>query len=153
MNYHTLERTQFVPSDIDTVWEFISSPKNLKTITPDYMGFDITSKSLPEKMYPGMIISYTVSPLLGFKLNWMTEITHVKENEYFVDEQRFGPYALWHHQHHIKEVEGGVEMRDIVTYKLPFGILGRLMQKIMVRSKLEQIFEYRFNKMNELFPG
>ncbi len=104
-------------------------------------------------MYAGQLIEYRVSPLLGIPLYWMTEITHVVEGKYFIDEQRFGPYALWHHQHHFREVEGGVEMTDIVHYKIPLGILGALADRIFVRQKLKQIFDYRFQAVSQLFPG
>ena len=124
MAFYQLREEQFVPATIDDVWDFISSPANLKEITPDYMGFDITSENLPDKMYPGMIISYKVSPLLGIKMTWVTEITQVKEKEFFVDEQRVGPYSMWHHQHHIKSVDGGVLMTDIVTNQPPLGPIG-----------------------------
>ncbi len=136
---------------MEEVWDFISSPKNLKEITPDYMGFDITSEGLPEKMYQGMIISYKVSPLLGIKTNWVTEITHVRDLEYFVDEQRIGPYKIWHHQHFIEPIENGVLMRDIVTYQPPFGILGAMMNGIVIRKKLEEIFDYRTKAVEEKY--
>ena len=119
------------------------SPKNLKEITPDYMGFDITSDNLPEKMYPGMIITYKVSPFLGIKLDWMTEITHVKDLEYFVDEQRIGPYALWHHQHKLESIDNGVLMTDIVTYQPPLGVLGALANRIFIKRQLDNIFSFR----------
>lgn len=143
MGFYQLEKEQKVNASIDEVWDFISSPRNLKEITPDYMGFDIISKNLSEKMYPGMIISYKVSPVLGIKTLWVTEITHVKEKEFFVDEQRVGPYAIWHHQHHISPIENGVLMSDIVSYKPPFGILGTIANGILIKSKLQEIFDYR----------
>jgi ligand-binding SRPBCC domain-containing protein len=142
---------QSIPSDIDTVWEFISSPKNLKRITPPHMGFDIVSDMDSDKMYPGQIIAYKVSPIGGIKLNWVTEITHVKDKEYFVDEQRFGPYKLWHHKHFIKAVPGGVEMTDIVDYKVGFGFLGNIANAILVKKQLQEIFDYRFKKVEEIF--
>lgn len=142
---------QSIPSDIDTVWDFISSPKNLKRITPPHMGFDIVSDMDSDKMYPGQIIAYKVSPIGGIKLNWVTEITHVKDKEYFVDEQRFGPYKLWHHKHFIKAVPGGVEMTDIVDYKVGFGFLGNIANAILVKKQLQQIFDYRFKKVEEIF--
>ena len=131
-------------------WDFLSDPNNLKTITPDYMGFEIQSGA-DRAMYPGQIIEYLVSPVLGIKTKWVTEITHVQNLEYFVDEQRFGPYSLWHHKHFIKKIEGGIEMEDIVHYKVPFGILGRVFHPILVKQKLKKIFEYRTKKLNELF--
>ena len=119
------------------------------------MGFHILSgASMP--MYQGQIIQYHVSPIAGIKTRWVTEITHVKEGEYFVDEQRFGPYALWHHKHFIKPVEGGVRMDDVIDYKLPLGFLGRLLHTPLVKKQLKEIFEYRANKLDALFgeiPG
>ncbi len=151
MAIHSIEKVQTIPSSLEKVWDFISSPNNLRTITPDYMGFEITSTPFTDKMYAGQIITYKVRPLLGIPMNWCTEITHVKEFEYFVDEQRQGPYKLWHHQHHIREVKGGVEMTDIVHYQAPLGILGELVVPFIVTPKLNDIFQYRFDKMIELF--
>lgn len=128
---------------MEELWDFISSPGNLKEITPDYMGFDITSDELPDKMYPGMIISYKVSPLPGFKTTWVTEITQVKAKHFFVDEQRVGPYKMWHHQHILEESEDGVLMKDIVTYQPPFGIIGAMANKLIIEKKLREIFAYR----------
>ncbi len=147
---HTLRTKQTLPITIDQAWEFLSSPKNLKTITPDYMSFDIISGA-DRDMYPGQIIQYIVTPILGIKTRWVTEITHVVERQYFVDEQRFGPYALWHHKHFIKAVAGGVEMEDIIDYKLPFGWFGNLFHGLIVKPKLKEIFNYREKKLKELF--
>jgi len=133
------------------VWDFISSPANLKKITPSYMGFDITSGDLPEKMYPGMIISYRVKPLFGIRMNWVTEITHVSEGRYFVDEQRSGPYAMWHHAHFIEPVDGGVLMKDIVSYRPPFGFLGVIANRMLIRRQLKEIFDYRFAALEKKF--
>ncbi len=152
MKIYTLETKQKLPVDIKTAWEFFSSPKNLKEITPSYMGFDITSGNLEEKMYAGMIISYIVRPTLKIPVSWVTEITHVNEPNYFVDEQRFGPYSLWHHKHFLKETADGVEMTDIVHYKIPFGFLGRIAHYFFIRKKLKEIFEFRYKKLEELFP-
>ena len=143
MAFYQLEQTQKIPASLDAVWDFISSPMNLKEITPDYLGFLVTSNNNENKMYPGMIITYKVSPLFGIKLSWMTEITHVKDKEYFVDEQRVGPYSLWHHQHKITPIEGGVLMTDIVTYQPPFGFLGAIANTLIIKSKLKEIFDYR----------
>nr|WP_256484464.1 SRPBCC family protein [Mucilaginibacter flavidus] len=121
-------------------------------ITPNDMKFVVTSDYAPNtKMYEGMIITYKISPLLGIKLNWMTEITHVKEGEYFVDEQRFGPYALWHHEHHFKAIKGGVLMNDILYYAMPFGPIGRLTNTVYVGKQIEKIFTYREKAVKELF--
>lgn len=143
MAFYQLIKTQKLPATINEVWDFISSPANLKEITPKHMGFIITGNSGGGKMYPGMIIIYKVSPLLGIKLNWVTEITHVRELEYFVDEQRVGPYSMWHHQHKIEPIEGGVLMTDIITYQPPLGILGALANKLFIKKQLGQIFDYR----------
>ena len=142
---------QKIPASIDEVWDFISAPKNLQRITPEYMGFEVTSKHLPEKMYPGMIISYFVRPLLGIKMAWVTEITHVKDKEFFVDEQRVGPYSIWHHEHNIQPIEGGVLMKDIVTYKPPMGWLGRIANQWIIGKKLRSIFDYREKALIEIF--
>jgi ligand-binding SRPBCC domain-containing protein len=151
MSIHQLKKVQIIPAGRDEVWEFISSPSNLQTITPEYMGFDIHTPDLPEKMYAGQMIMYTVRPLLHVPLSWCTEITHVREKEYFVDEQRQGPYSLWHHQHHIREVAKGVEMIDIIHYKAPLGFLGELFTPLLVTPKLNEIFDYRFSKIEEIF--
>lgn len=143
MAFYQFKQEQFIPASIDEVWNFISSPANLKVITPDYMGFDITSGDVPEKMYKGMIISYKVAPVLGIKTTWVTEITHIKDKEYFVDEQRVGPYALWHHQHFIEPKENGVLMKDIVSYAPPMSFLGAIANTLMISSKLKEIFDYR----------
>ena len=151
MSFYQLIKTQKLPSTISEIWDFISEPENLKLITPEHMGFYITSKTGSGKMYPGMIITYTISPLFGIKLNWMTEITHVKAFEYFVDEQRVGPYSLWHHQHFIDPIAGGVLMTDIITYQPPFGFLGTLVNSILIKNQLKQIFDYRFVALEERF--
>ena len=150
MKVYRFVRTQKIPININEAWEFLSNPNNLKTITPSYMGFNIHENENTE-MYSGQIIKYTVSPILGIKINWVTEITHVKNLEYFVDEQRFGPYSFWHHKHFIKEIKGGVEMVDILDYALPFGILGRIFHPLIVRPKLDEIFNYRREKLIKIF--
>ena len=152
MKLYQLHTKQDLPISVDEAWEFLSNPVNLGTITPDYMGFEIISGA-DRPMYPGQIIQYRVSPVAGVKMKWVTEITHVVSREYFVDEQRFGPYALWHHKHFIKKIPGGVEMEDIVDYKLPFGILGSILHPFLVEKKLSQIFKYREEKLNQLFGG
>jgi ligand-binding SRPBCC domain-containing protein len=141
---YQLRFEQKIPTNIENVWNFISDPRNLKKITPSYMGFQITNEPIAEKMYAGMIIAYKVTPLLSIPMQWVTEITHVQEMEYFVDEQRIGPYTLWHHQHRISEIEGGTLMQDIVSYKPPFGPLGILANSFIIESQLKSIFEYRF---------
>jgi len=147
-----LKFSQQIPISLEEAWDFFSSPMNLAKITPADMAFVVTSE-LPvnQKMYPGMIITYKVSPVAGIKLNWMTEITQVEDHKYFIDEQRFGPYKFWHHQHHFKEIPGGVEMDDILTYGLPMGIFGNIANSVFVANKLQQIFDYRTKKVIELF--
>lgn len=147
---YQLKTKQLVKTDMATCWDFFSDPKNLSKITPQSMGF-IVRTELPDKMYEGLMIEYTVRPMLGIPMNWITEIKTVKNHSFFVDEQRKGPYRIWHHEHHFKEVEGGVEMTDIVSYELPLGFLGRLMHPILVKNKLKEIFDYRSQKVDELF--
>ena len=151
MSNYLLKRTQRLPISLDQAWEFFSAPGNLKEITPSYMGFEVLPNSDSEKMYPGQIITYYIKPVLGLKLFWMTEITHVKDREYFIDEQRFGPYALWHHTHFFREIPGGVEMKDLVHYKLPFGPLGNLAHALFVKKQLEGIFAFRHKFLEERF--
>lgn len=151
MAAHSIKTVQKIPISLDEAWLFFSNPANLQTITPDDMGFEIISKHHGPVMYPGQLIEYTVKPVLGIPMYWMTEITQVKDKEYFIDEQRFGPYRLWHHQHHFKAIPGGVEMTDIVHYKIPLGILGKLANNLFVSKKLRQIFQYRFVKVETLF--
>lgn len=145
-----------MPISLEQAWDFFSKPDNLKDITPNNLGFVIRSKHHGPRMYAGQVIEYTVSPVLGIPLYWMTEITHVQDKQFFVDEQRFGPYSLWHHQHHFEAVEGGVKMTDIVHYKLPLWWLGDLANALFVKAQLRQIFSFRFQKNAELFgawPG
>jgi|TARA_B110000305_G_scaffold578_1_gene546 ligand-binding SRPBCC domain-containing protein len=150
MKIYRFKKSQLLPITINEAWDFLSDPNNLKKITPDYMGFNILEKE-DTKMYAGQIIQYIVTPILGIPTKWVTEITHVKDKSYFVDEQRFGPYSLWHHKHFIKEVDGGIEMLDIIDYKIPLGFIGRLVNPILVKPKLNEIFNYRKKKLVELF--
>lgn len=143
MGFYQFHFAQPINAPRDDVWEFIATPGNLQKITPENMGFEILSKNLPGKMYEGMIISYNVRPVFGIKTKWVTEITHIREKEYFVDEQRVGPYTIWHHQHRIKSLETGVLMEDIVSYKPPFGFIGDLANSLFIRKKIEEIFAYR----------
>lgn len=151
MGLYQFKRTQVIDRPIDELWDFISSPSNLKRITPDYMGFNITSEDIPKKMYAGMIISYIVTPLFGIKTNWVTEITHVKEKEYFVDEQRVGPYKIWHHQHILEETADGILMTDIVSYQPPLGFLGNIANALIIKGKLKEIFDYRTKALIKIF--
>ena len=142
MKIFKLKYSQKLPISLNEAWDFLSSPNNLELITPKSMDFNITDWDR-KKAYPGQIIQYTVKPILGIKINWVTEITHVRGKEYFVDEQRFGPYTFWHHKHFIKEIEGGVIMEDVIHYKPPFGLIGVLLNFLFINSKLNSIFKHR----------
>ncbi|MBO0323419.1 SRPBCC family protein [Muricauda sp. CAU 1633] len=150
MKLYQLCAKQFLPISKEEGWEFLSNPKNLKTITPPHMGFHIVSGG-DEPMYSGQIIQYVVKPFPFMSTKWVTEITHLIQGEYFVDEQRFGPYALWHHKHFIRETSQGIEMKDIIDYKLPFGILGQLFHSLIIKKQLQKIFAYREQKLTHLF--
>lgn len=143
---------QVLPVSIEKAWSFFSDPSNLQTITPEYMKFIIHSGKDDHRTYPGQIIVYTVSPVMNVPMKWVTEITHVQEPFYFVDEQRQGPYKLWHHQHHFKSIDANTTlMTDILHYSIPAGILGRLMNSIMISRKVDSIFTYRTEKLKQLF--
>ncbi len=148
---HLLKSVQKIPVKVEVAWTFFSHPKNLSAMTPPELNLKFTNELYGNQMYPGQVITYQVKPLLGIPLFWMTEITHVDPLCFFVDEQRRGPYQLWHHQHHFKAIEGGVEMTDLVHYALPFGPLGSLAHYLVVKKKLQEIFTYRFQKIIELF--
>jgi ligand-binding SRPBCC domain-containing protein len=158
MKLYTLYREQKLNISLEEAWEFFSSPSNLKKITPPYMGFEIQSDHNNQKMFAGMIIEYLVKPLFGLPMRWVTEITHVKEKEYFVDEQRFGPYKFWHHLHQfrIENFSGNktgsiLVMIDKVNYALPVGFLGRIVHKLFIRKKIEEIFDYRSEILQKIF--
>ena len=153
---HSLKAVQKIPSSLEQVWSFFSDPANLLAITPPFLNLHVTNEVFGHAAYAGQVITYTVKPLLGIPVFWMTEIKHVVPLQMFVDEQRKGPYKLWHHQHHFKAIEGGVEMTDLVHYRLPFSFLGDIVHGPIVKPKLQQIFSFRFQKVNELFgawPG
>ncbi len=151
MGVYTIKSTQQLPISVEQAWDFLSSPKNLQKITPAHMGFEILTENLPEKVYPGMIIQYNVRPVLNIPMRWVTEITHVDHLNFFVDEQRVGPYRIWHHEHHLKVIPGGVEMNDIVTYQPPFGVLGSIANMLFIKGQLKEIFAFREQKLTELF--
>ncbi|KQB44376.1 hypothetical protein B6A10_05195 [Flavobacterium sp. L1I52] len=150
MKVYSKQSVQKVNASVEECWTFFSSPRNLQKMTPLTMGFEITDFD-GKNMYPGQIIQYKVSPLLGIKLTWVTEITIVEENRYFIDVQRFGPYTLWHHKHFFEPVENGVLMTDLVHYALPLGFIGRMLNALVVKNKLKEIFEYRAEKIKEIF--
>lgn len=151
MAVHKIIHRQFIPASPEAVWSFFSGASNLQAITPEYMRFRVTSGDLPEVIYPGMIITYKVSPVLGIPLFWMTEITHVVPGKLFVDEQRRGPYRMWHHQHHFEAQDGGVLMTDIVHYQLPLGIIGEAAHSLFVKKQVAEIFAYRKAAIERLF--
>jgi len=142
---------QFVPIALSEAWDFFSNPENLSKLTPDNIGFEPVTKSQDTSMYPGFFVTYKVAPLLGIKMTWATEITQVSPLKYFVDEQRLGPYKIWHHEHHFKEVEGGTLITDIIHYALPGGFIGRWFHPILVQPKLKEIFKFRAERVKELF--
>ena len=150
MKIYTLHKKQKVPISVDKAWAFLSDPKNLEKMTPKKMNFRTISK-IDRPIYTGQVIQYSVTPLLGIKTKWISEITQIQHKKYFVDVQLYGPYAFWHHKHFIHEIEGGVIFEDIVDYKVPFGILGQFVHPFLVKPKLEEIFTYRQNKVIELF--
>ncbi|RYD55077.1 MAG: hypothetical protein EOP56_17045 [Sphingobacteriales bacterium] len=151
MAVHKLVRKQLINRPIEEVWAFFSNPGNLATLTPDYMNFRVTSETDIEHIYAGQIITYKVSPLLGIPLFWMTEITQVRELQFFIDEQRRGPYRLWHHQHHFSRQDGKTLMTDIVHYQLPLYILGNIAHAVFVKKQLHDIFDYRHRTIESLF--
>ena len=180
MTVHSIRRIQTIPAPFDKVWSFFTDPAKLVLITPAYMQFKVLHPAEKPQVYAGQLIEYTLRPVLGIRLYWMTEITQVfprsgpgasvtpegspasganaeganafsAEEAYFVDESRRGPYSLWHHQHHFRSVPGGIEMTDIVHYEIPFGPLGNLAHALFVRRQLHGVFDYRFAKVEEIF--
>lgn len=152
MRLHSLKFRQLLAVPVADAWRFFSDPRNLARITPSWMGFEVTSE-LPERVYAGLLISYRIRPVLGLPVNWVTEITHLREPFYFVDEQRFGPYRFWHHEHTFRERDGGVEMEDTVHYGLRFGLAAEPVNSLFVRPRLRQIFDYRREVIARLFSG
>lgn len=151
---HSLHQEQFLPGDSARIWEFFATPRNLAAITPEHMRFE-TIGPLPEKMYPGQLIEYRIGIAPGFSTRWLTEITHVRDGSFFVDEQRIGPYRLWHHEHHFvpDPVRGGVVMRDQITYAVGWGPLGAVLHALWIRRKLESIFAHRREAIARFFTG
>lgn len=143
MKIFSLERQILIKASMDEVWEYFSTPLNLNDLTPEDMRFHVLSDLKGKKMYQGMIINYKVAPVLNIPLRWTTEITHCVDKQFFVDEQRFGPYAFWHHQHHFEQVPDGVLMTDIVHYAMPFSFLGWIVNALFVKQKLNGIFDFR----------
>ncbi|MBT3547573.1 MAG: SRPBCC family protein [Flavobacterium sp.] len=150
MKIYTFHRKQKLPITLNEAWEFLSNPRNLSTLTPKEMNFTIISND-NKPMYAGQVIQYSVTPIARIKAKWISEITHLVDGKYFVDLQLYGPYAFWHHKHFIHEIDGGVEMEDIIDYKVPLGILGQIVHPFLVKPKLEEIFRYRQKKLIEIF--
>lgn len=150
MKLYTLHKTQRLPIDMATAWDFLSNPKNLSKLTPPEMQMTIISGA-DRPMYAGQVLQYSVTPLPGFKTKWVSEITQYDEGRYFVDVQLYGPYAFWHHKHFIHKIDGGVEMEDIIDYKVPFGILGQWVHPFLVKPKLDAIFQFRKEQMEAIF--
>lgn len=151
MKLYQLKASQKLPISKETAWNFFSNPTNLSKITPSWLNFEVKSE-LPKKMYAGMIITYFVRPMLNIPQTWVTEITQVNEPNYFVDEQRFGPYKMWHHEHIFKEEkDGGVMMEDIVSYVVPFGFIGRIINSLVISKKINEIFNYRKEVLFKMF--
>lgn len=151
MAVQILHRVQLIPAPLDEVWSFFADPGNLLRITPPDMHFEVISVSQGPHIYAGQLIEYKLRPLPWLRTFWLTEITQVEERHYFVDEQRRGPYKLWHHQHHFREIQDGVEMTDLVHYLIPFGFLGDLVGALFVRRRLEEIFAYRRKVVSSVF--
>ncbi len=150
MKFFQIKSKQVLPITKEEAWNFLSTPKNLATITPKHMNFNILSGA-DKKVFAGQVIHYNVSPFKGYTTRWITEITHVENESYFVDEQRFGPYTFWHHKHFIHPTNKGVILEDVIDYKLPLGILGSLANTIFVKKQLRSIFEFRAKKLQEIF--
>lgn len=150
MKIYNLKRQLILPIGLKEAWDFFSSPNNLKEITPSFMDFRISSK-VPEDMYPGLIITYSVRPFGNLPITWVSEITQMRNLDYFIDEQRFGPYKFWHHLHQFKELPEGTLVTDFVNYGLPFGMVGRMAHRLFLKHRLNHIFDYRGDRLLNLF--
>lgn len=148
---YKLHFSQKLPIDMLQAWEFFSSPANLEKITPKSLGLKIKHHHSEKKMYPGQIISYSLKPLWNISMEWITEITAVQEPTYFIDEQKFGPYTFWHHEHWFTSIPGGILMEDIVYYKVPFGIFGKALHNLKIKKELGHIFQHRSDVLEKLF--
>ena len=151
MKLYQLDRKQILPVSLEKAWQFFSSPFNLPSITPPWLNFSIVGE-VPNRMFPGMLIRYRLTPLLGIPMTWISEITHVDHPRRFIDEQRMGPYSFWHHQHHFRPVKGGIEMIDTVSYAMRYGPFGTFIHSLLVKRRLEDIFEFRRMALERIFP-
>ena len=152
MSVYKLRKTQFLPITLEESWNFFSNPNNLKKITPPNLGLEITSET-SDKIYEGMIITYNVNPFPFYRTTWVTEITHIDSPNHFIDEQRIGPYKLWHHQHFFKEADNGILMEDLIHYSTPYGYIGKLLNNLYISKNLEYIFSYRFDVLEKFFSN
>lgn len=150
MKMYRLSNTQKLPISLEEAWEFLSNPTQLENITTDELSFQ-KLHDIPDKMYEGMLMQLRLKPFLGIPIDWLTEITHIKEKEYFIDEQRVGPFRFWHHEHRVLPIEGGVEIQDTVHYVMPFSIFGRFVHWLFLRKQVENIFIYREETMEKVF--
>lgn len=148
---YQLKREQQIKSDVDTVWTFFSSPYNLSVITPEFMNFQVLNNLADEPVYNGMIIDYTVSPMWRIPLRWKTKILGVNFQKSFTDIQLKGPYKIWKHRHEFIPNKNGVLIVDTIHYELPFGVIGELAHRILVKKRLNEIFAYRYKKVEEIF--
>lgn len=151
LDMHILKYSQTLPLNLSACWDFFSSPANLKVLTPEHLDFNITNLNDSKKMYPGQIITYTIRPILNIPIEWVTEITQAQQPDYFIDEQRFGPYKFWYHEHRFNAIANGVEMIDTIYYQLPCGILGKILNSIKIKHDIECIFSYRKAKLEKMF--
>jgi len=151
MTEQRLLYTQKIPAGIDEVWDFFSNPENLVKITPEEMHMRILNKEDVGSLYPGMTISYKLYPFFDFPVRWSTEIQTVDRPHEFSDEQKSGPYEFWRHRHLFSELPDGVEMTDIIEYKIPFGFFGEMLDNLLIQSRLEYVFSYRRKKIEEIF--
>jgi ligand-binding SRPBCC domain-containing protein len=148
---YRIKYIQKIPLSLEECWDFFSTPANLKILTPKHLGFEIKNPEDMRKMYAGQVISYTIYPLYGIPVEWVSEITHVEENSYFIDQQRFGPYKYWHHEHRFNAIPNGVEMVDIISYKMPFGFLGKALHYLKIKHDVEEIFTFRRAVLEKLY--
>jgi ligand-binding SRPBCC domain-containing protein len=147
MRLHRLEQTQRFPLSLGWAWDFFADPGNLARVTPPAMRLRITSP-VPDTIYAGMLITYRLTPLPGMRVDWVNEITHVDHPRRWIDEQRFGPYRFFQHQHAFREIDGGVEMHDLVHYVLPRGAVG--VRRLLVAPALRDLFAYRFEVLERI---
>jgi len=147
---HYLHKEQVIAAPLEKVWEYFCDPKNLNEITPLDMNFEIVEGG-DQEMFEGQLIEYRVEFIPGVRSLWLTEIAHIRDREYFVDEQRIGPYRFWYHEHTFEETAAGTKMTDRVTYMVPFGLMGDVLNRLWIAKRLHSIFEFRQNKISKIF--